>query len=131
VAADQNADKYSGSAWTAQIITHLWRAILTLWGTRNDALHGPMTQATTKRVRIESLIRNLYARQLELPIPDQVMLCKPLASRLRQPLSVLYVWLSVATPAFHAAQLDTDEESEDKVSIEPPAFLFEDHKPPD
>jgi hypothetical protein len=131
VAADQNADKYSGSAWTAQIITHLWRAIHALWGIRNEALHGPSNQATTKRDRIEPLISALYSRQLEIPLADQIMFRKPLNERLRQPLSVLNVWLSVATPAFHAARLDTDNESDDEISIEPPEYLFEDHEPPD
>jgi hypothetical protein len=41
------------------------------------------------------------------------------------------MWLSVASPAFHAAYLDTDEEPDGDVSIKPPESLFDDHQPPD
>jgi hypothetical protein len=131
VTEGQNAEKYSGHAWTAKLITHLWRAILAHWSTRNEALHGPTAQSTTKRAGIEPLIRQLYARQHELPAYDQAMFLKPLETRLQQPLSVLSVWLSVATPAFQAARIDPDDSSVDDDSTEPPASCYDDHEPPD
>jgi hypothetical protein len=131
MAEDQNADKYSGPAWSAKIITHLWRAILAHWGVRNEALHGVKVTASTKRARIKPLIRQLYARKHELLRHDQIMFRKPLETRLQQPLSVLSVWLSVATPAFRSARLDTDDEIDDDVSTEPPESVIDDHEPPD
>jgi hypothetical protein len=131
VTAGQNADKYSGHAWTAKIITHLWRAILAHWSTRNEALHGKAAQAITKRARIDPLIRHLYSRQHELPQYDRVMFQKPLEDRLGQPLSVLSVWLSVATPAFRAARYDTDDDTVDDASTEPPESSHDNHEPPD
>jgi hypothetical protein len=55
LAEDQNADKYSGPAWSAKIISHLWRVILAHWGVQNEALHGVKVTASTKRSRIEPL----------------------------------------------------------------------------
>jgi hypothetical protein len=80
---DQNTDKYSGHVWTAKIITHLWWALLAHWEVRNKALHDMEVQASTKQAWMEPLIRHLYAHQLELPVPDQIMFQKPLEAQLQ------------------------------------------------
>jgi hypothetical protein len=125
--------KFSGPVWTAKIIKHLWRALLAHWQVRNKALHGETYQenAFTKRARLQPLIRRLYARQHELPAFDRVMFRKPLEARLQQPLSVLTTWLSVVTPAFKEARIDTDSEADDEHSHGTPDTLSDDEENPD
>lgn len=61
----------------------------------NKSLHGVTHQENIKR---------LYARQHELDALDRsALFCKPLTTRLSQPLSILTTWLSVVQPAFHEA----------------------------
>jgi hypothetical protein len=79
---------------------------------------------------MDPLIRHLYACQHKLPHYNRLMFHKPLEDRLKLPVSVLSVWLRLATPAFRADRLDTDDETVDDVSTEPPESLFHDHESP-
>ncbi len=54
----------------------------------------------------------LYARRHELHHADRTMFRKPLADQLKQPLSVLAIWLNVVLPAFQAAQSDDSNDLE-------------------
>jgi hypothetical protein len=51
---------------------------------------------------------------------------KPLAAHLQQPLSVLAAWLSVATLAFAAAQVEPDSDLESERSDATPDHLSDD-----
>jgi hypothetical protein len=97
---------FSGDQWTTKVIQHLWRALHSLWKLRNTALHGTtFTESeATRRTRIEPLVTRLYADIWRLDPADQVMLRKPLAERLQQPLSIIETWLSLVQPAFDAAE---------------------------
>jgi hypothetical protein len=111
---------FSGLAWTIKVTQHIWRALHSLWKLRNTALHGTtFTESeATRRTRIEPLVRRIYSQIFRLSPADQVMLRKPLAERLQQPLSLIETWLSLVQPAFDAAALsDADsvemDESDD------------------
>jgi hypothetical protein len=100
--------KYSASRWTAKVHKYIWQRLHALWLLRNTSLHGTtFTESeATRRTRITSLVLQLYARRLELPPQDQIMLRMPIDTRLSQPLSTIETWLSVVTPAFEAARTD-------------------------
>jgi hypothetical protein len=79
---------------------------------------------------MEPLIHHLYDNQLELPLPDQIIFQKPhLEAQLQQPLNIYSVWLSIASPAFQATHLNTNEELDDDVSTKPPESLSDNHDP--
>jgi hypothetical protein len=115
---------YNGPAWTNKVIQYLWDAIRALWTVRNTDLHGTTFSEgeATKRARLHPLIRNLYDHIDELDPIDRAMLRMPLEERLKQPVSVLVTWLSVAQPAFEAARIredhDYDEDAEMTLQME-------------
>jgi hypothetical protein len=127
-----DSSKFSGSPWTAKIIKHIWRAMLSHWTVRNKALHGETFQDAefANRARLHPVITNLYTRQHELPRSDRVMFRKPLAARLLQPLSVLATWLSVVTLAFEAARVEPDSDLESERSDATPDHLSDHDDPP-
>jgi hypothetical protein len=61
---------------------------------------------------LHPLVRYLYDHIDELDPIDRAMLRMPLEDRLKQPVSVLITWLSVAQPAFDAARIREDPECE-------------------
>jgi hypothetical protein len=105
---------YSGCTWTSKVTQHIWRSLHDLWKVRNTALHGDTFSESeaTRRLRIEPLVRHLYARIYELPFSDRDMLRKPLDERLAQPLSIIETWLSIVQPAFEAARTSDDDSSQ-------------------
>ena len=119
-----NQTYYNGPAWTNKVIQYLWDAIRALWTVRNNDLHGTTFSEgeATKRARLHPLIRNLYDHIDELDPIDRAMLRMPLEDRLKQPVSVLVTWLSVAQPAFEAARIredpDYDEDAEITLQME-------------
>jgi hypothetical protein len=116
ITAKLDPDKSSGATWATLVTKHIWQQLLSLWLLRNKSLHGEThaENETTKRTRLEPLIKRLYACQDELHLADRTVLFrKPLLDRLSQPLSVLTTWLSVAQPAFDTARLLAQEDPED------------------
>jgi hypothetical protein len=105
--------KISIPAWTSKVIKHIWGSLRDLWLARNTDLHGTTLSEgkATKRDRINPIIRGFYDRIGELAPHDQAMLRMPLEERLKQPLSVLVTWLSVARPAFEEARVCNDDGS--------------------
>ena len=114
---------YSGASWSVKVIQHIWRALHSLWKLRNTSLHGTTfsENVTTRRTRIESLVRQLNARIDELGQANRAMLRTPLDDRLKQPLSVIKTWLSLAQPAFDAA-CNSDSEDDEETLDDPDAF---------
>ena len=108
--AEQHFDGrfFSGPAWTSKVILYIWRALHDLWRLRNSALHGATftENETTRRARIEPLVRHLYTQTYALAPSDRIMFRKPLDERLKQPLSIIETWLSLIQPAFAAARTD-------------------------
>ncbi len=106
--------KYSASRWTAKVHKYIWQRLHSLWLLRNTSLQGStFTESeATWRTRIEPLVKRLYADIWRLDPTDQVMLRKPLAERLQQPLSIIETWLSLVQPAFDAAE-HSDNDSVD------------------
>ena len=109
-----NPKYHNGPAWTTKVIQHIWSALRALWTVRNTDLHGTTFYEgdATKRDRLHPLIRHLYAHIHKLDPVDRAMLCMPLEDRLKQPVSVLVTWLSVAQPAFEAARIREDPDSD-------------------
>jgi hypothetical protein len=109
-----NPKYYNGPAWTTKVIQYLWDSIRALWTVRNTDLHGTtfLESEATKRDRLHPLVRYLYDHIDELDPIDRAMLRMPLEDRLKQPVSVLITWLSVAQPAFDAARIREDPEYE-------------------
>ncbi len=102
---------FSGPAWTSKVTQHIWRALHSLWKIRNTDLHGVTftENETTRRTRIEPIVRQLYSRIYDLAPSDRAMFRKPLDERLQQPLSIIETWLSIVQPALDTALRDHDD----------------------
>jgi hypothetical protein len=96
------------------VTRYFWHAFQALWKVCNTDLHGTTYAGSepTRQARILPVITYLYNHVHELAPSNRVMLQLPLAERILQPTSVLTSWLSVVHPAFEAAHIPDEADSD-------------------
>jgi hypothetical protein len=116
---------FTGKSWTRKVIRYFWYAFQDLWKVRNTDLHGTTFAEgePAKRAHLTPIVQHLYDHIHQLAPSDRVMLHKPIADRLKQPISVLATWLSIVQPAFDKSRIrddhpDLDQEAADAEDAE-------------